>query len=209
MILTALLSNDIFRNKIKSQIIQNAIHLIPQPITRLELFLTENCTLNCDYCFVASKKKGHRMSWETAKKAVDFLMIQSSNLSEIHITFIGGEPLLEFPLMKRIACYAESCAEQYGKNINYAVTTNGTIMSNEIAEFAQKHCFNYLLSIDGNKETHDLHRKTYDGKGSYEMLTEKNFHLLKSIQGWMGARVTVNPDTVDHLASNIQILFNI
>ena len=209
MTLTSLLFNNRIRTVLKSHIIKKTIALIPQSITRLELFLTENCTLNCDYCFVASKNKGRRMSWEIAKKAVDFLMIQSGDQPEIHITFIGGEPLLEFPLMKRIAHYAEACAERSGKRVNYAVTTNGTIMSDEIVQFAQERGLNYLLSLDGNKESHDLHRKTYNGKGSWEIVMKKNFHLLRTRQGWMGARVTVNPDTVDHLSSNIKMLFDI
>lgn len=81
-------------------------HLFP-PITSVDLFVTEDCTLKCDYCFVAKKFKGRKMTWEIAKKAIDFLMHASLNEPQVHITLFSGEPLLEFELIKIIMNYVK------------------------------------------------------------------------------------------------------
>ena len=176
---------------------------------RIELFLTEDCTLRCDYCFVNDKNHHKRMSWETAKKAVDFLFEQSPPQSEVEIAFFGGEPLMEFPLVKRIAEYARDQAREDGKVVTFSLTTNGTIMTEEIARFGRAYGFNLMLSIDGTKQAHDLHR-VYAGtqKGCWDDVLGENFRLLKSIQGWIGARVTPSPDTVQYLSSGVRTLFN-
>ena len=176
-------------------------------IAKLELFLTENCTLRCDYCFVSSKNPERRMPWETASKAVDFLVSNSRDFNDLSITLFGGEPLLEFPLLKRTVEYAEEQARSAGKQIRFAVTINGTIMSEEIALFGRDHRFNYLLSMDGNRAAHDRHRKRPNGKGSWDLVTGENFRLLKSIQKWLGARVTISPDTVQRLSASVEDLF--
>lgn len=183
--------------------------MIAPAITRIELFLTENCTLNCDYCFVATRKSGKRMNWKTASLAIDFLMDYSENEPDILIIFFGGEPLMEFPLMKRIAKYADMRADKLGKRVNYALTTNGTIISKDILAFAQQKKFNYLLSLDGDKDIHDRHRRTSNGQGSWNIVTGEHLQLMKNIQGWIGARLTVNPDTVYYLSSGVQTLFNL
>lgn len=178
-------------------------------VRKIEMFLTEDCTLRCDYCFVNNKNHSKRMSWEVAKKAVDFLVEKSSSDSELHITFFGGEPLLEFPLIKRIAEYARKRAGESDKKISFSLTTNGTIMNEEIASFGREYGFNLMLSIDGDREAHNLHR-VYAGsrKGSWDTVVGENFRLLKSMQGWMGARVTVSPDTVSRLSSGVKTLFD-
>lgn len=188
---------------------QYAVSILPS-IGKIEMFLTEDCTLRCDYCFVRNKSHLKRMSWETAKKAVDFLIGNSSPNSELDITFFGGEPLMEFALIKRIAAYARERANEAEKEIRFALTTNGTIMNEEIAGFGLEYGFNILVSIDGDREAHDLHR-VYEGgrKGSWDKVVGKSLPLLKSIQGWIGARVTVNPDTASCLLSGVRKLFDI
>lgn len=178
------------------------------PINRVEMLVTEDCTLQCDYCFVNNKSHLKRMSWEVAKKAVDFLIERSSPDSDLEITFFGGEPLLEFPLVKQTAAYARQRANESGKRVSFSLTTNGTIMNEEIANFGQEYGFNLLLSIDGDRQAHDLHR-VYAGsrKGCWDTVIGENFRLLRSKQGWMGARITVSPDTVSHLSSGVRTLF--
>lgn len=183
-----------------------AEHVLP-PISKVEMFLTENCTMGCDYCFVAGKSASKRMSWTTAQKAIDFLFAQSGEVPIIQITFFGGEPLLEFDMMKRIAEYAEGYAASTGKRIEYAVTTNGTIMSEEIVQFGQQRRLNLLLSIDGCRTAHDRHRRTRDGHGTWDVVTGANFKLLKRLQRWVGTRITVNPDTVDELYEGVCTLY--
>lgn len=179
-------------------------------VTKMELFLTENCTLQCDYCFVNDKDHSKRMCWETARKAVDFLIDNSPSSSSLAITFFGGEPLMEFALMKQTTAYARQRSNQCGKRIAFSLTTNGTIVNQEIARFGREHGFNLLVSIDGDREAHDRHR-VYAGsrKGCWDTVVGRNFSLLKSIQGWMGARVTPTPDTVRHLSSGVRKLFSL
>jgi uncharacterized protein len=195
------------RERLQHGIVDGLAQKRMPPIIKIELFLTERCTLRCDYCFVATKKASRRMSWEVARKAVDFLMEQSRGEEEVTITFIGGEPLLEFPLLRRIAEYAEQRAVPLGKRMRYAVTTNGTLMTREMALFGQEHGFNYLLSVDGNRMAHDLHRVTASGSGSWDVVMGRNFDLLKSIQRWIGTRVTVSPDTVGRLSQGVRLLY--
>jgi uncharacterized protein len=176
------------------------------PITRIELFVTEDCTLCCDYCFVREKRAGLRMPWDIAKRAVDFLMEYSGSQRHLEVVFFGGEPLLEFPLIRRIAAYTEERAAALGKIVSYSLTTNGTVMTEEILAFARSRGFNYLLSIDGGPESHNRHRVRSDGSGSWDAVTGPNFRLLKSRQRWVGARATVSPDTAASLAANVRLL---
>jgi len=178
-------------------------------LTRVEMFLTHNCTLRCDYCFVNGKARFNRMSWETGKKAVDLLVDGSDTGSDVDITFFGGEPLMEFALMKQIAEYARDRAGALGKKIGFSLTSNGTIMTEEIARFTRDCGFNIMFSIDGDRGVHDRHR-VYPGgrRGSWDTVVGENFRLLRSIQGWMGARVTVCPDTVGQLSSGVRTLFD-
>lgn len=180
--------------------------IILPPITKIELVLTERCTLHCDYCFVANKNASKRMSLEIAHASINFLMAHSHDKRELSVAFFGGEPLLEFALMCQIATYAKEMAKRYGKQISFAVTTNNTRMTHEIARFGRKYDFNYLLSVDGDQESHDRHRVTAKGVGSWKSVMGTKFDILKSIQGWVGARLTVNPDTVDRLSSGVRLL---
>ena len=206
--LTISLMNAQREERLRRAITSRLMHRTAPPITKIELFLTESCTLNCDYCFVANKKTSRRMPWNVACASVNMLLRLSRDVTTVSITFFGGEPLLEFLLMKRIAEYAENRAGQLGKKVGYAATINGTRMTREIALFGQEHGFNYLLSVDGERDAHDRHRITTSGRGSWETVMGANFNLLKSIQQWVGARVTVNPDTVDRLSTGIRFLHN-
>lgn len=176
------------------------------PIIEIDLFLTEECNLRCDYCFVGEKRP-RRLSWETARQSVDFLMKHSKSEMDLYICLFGGEPLLEFSLMKRVVEYAQDRASNLGKTMHFSCTTNGTIMSQEIAEFGMKHGFNFLLSIDGDKIAHDAHRKMVDGSGTWDIVMGRNFDILCSCQGWIGARFTIGPDTIERLSISVEDLF--
>ena len=199
------LNDKIIQKRIAEKIIFNKY---PPAITRMELFLTENCTFHCDYCFAATKNAYKRMSLNTAKKAIDFLLYESRDSENVEVIFFGGEPLMEFKMMERIADYAENIASGRGKNVTYALTTNGSIMSEEIISFARKRNFNYLLSIDGDANTHDRHRRKQDGTETWNLVTGEHLRLLKEQQGWVGTRMTVMPDTAENLSHNVKTLFS-
>ena len=177
------------------------------PIRKLELFLTGDCNLRCDYCFVREKVPTY-MSWEVAKESVNLLFLESRNIEDMTIIFFGGEPLLLWELIEKVVCYAESMGKKFKKKLHFSLTTNGVLLSEKILEFSQRHKIMHLLSIDGDKETHNLHRKFPDGKGTYDLVVSK-IPTLKMFQGWLGARMTVTPETVNRLAKNVKFLYGL
>ena len=127
-------------------------------VGQLVLQVTQNCNLRCDYCVYSGKyiTRGHtnkRMNYETAKKAIDFLKEHSVEKERVIIGFYGGEPLLEFELIKKCVKYARK--ELKGKQINFALTTNATLLNDEIINYFIEHSFIVTVSIDGPKEMHD------------------------------------------------------
>ena len=175
------------------------------PITRIELFVTENCNLRCDYCFVEGKNASSAMSWDTARQAVDFLFRESRDRKDLAIFFMGGEPFLRFGLMREVVEYAEEQARSQDKRVTFSVTTNGTLLNEESVSFCAQHGIMFLLSLDGGQATQDRHRKTAGGQGSFQLIVER-LPLMKRYQPWMGARMTVHPDTVREMVDNMRLL---
>lgn len=174
-------------------------------ITRMELFITEDCNLRCDYCFVEGKNPSHAMSPETARKAIDFLFAESRGEKRLSLFFMGGEPFLAFDLMRTTVEYAEQRAKRCEKTVDFSVTTNGTLFAEEILAYCAQHRISFLLSLDGARESHDRHRKTVSGKGSFDRIM-RWLPRMKQHQPYMGARVTVHPDAVHELLDNIRFL---
>ena len=172
-------------------------------IRKLELVLTEDCNLRCHYCWIP--KRPEYMSWEVAKRALDFFIQESRDAQDLEITLFGGEPLLAWDVLVRSVEYAKHLAASAGKRVHWAVTTNGTLLNEDRVRFAAQHGINYLLSIDGDKDSHDRHRRTADGHGSFDLVVA-NIPALKRVQGWLGARMTVNPDTLSGLAAQVRLL---
>ena len=178
------------------------------PITRMELFLTENCNLRCDYCFVEGKNREHAMSWETARRAIDLLIAESRSSEDVAIMFMGGEPFLMFDVLRQAVEYAESRAAELGKKTNFSTTTNGTLFTEEMLSFCRDHRISFLLSLDGAPETHDRHRQTVSGRGSSKMILER-LPLMKKYQPYLGARMTVQKDAVRDICSNFEWLVDL
>lgn len=159
--------------------------------------------MSCSYCFEHSSEKYDHMSKKVAFRAVDFLVEQSRDSEWVELTFIGGEPLLEFELIRSVIRYA--LQKEITKRIGFNITTNGILLNEEHLRFFRDNNCRFLLSIDGTKETNDACRKMRNGQSQYEILRQKMPHL-KSYQPWQGARVTVLPKTVKRLAKNIRNL---
>jgi len=176
------------------------------PIDTVEIIITEYCNLQCDYCFVKRKSK-RKFSIETAKSALNFLMLYSGSNKDLYFTILGGEPLLEFNTILQILDYAEIITEHQNKKIYFDATINGTLLTEEILKKGKSR-INYLLSIDGGEFTHNKHRTYKNGRGSFKEVLSK-VGLLKKYQPWIGARITVCPDTVHLLSENIIYLYNI
>lgn len=172
------------------------------PISEIELMLTRQCDHRCDYCFVEGKEAGEEMSEETGRAAVNFLFNHCRAAETLEIFFFGGEPLLEFGLIETITTYAETRAAEAGKKITFSMTTNGTLCDEKKVSFLSAHRIRFLLSLDGDQKTHDRHRKLRDGSSAYQAVTA-NLAAMKKQQPWLGARMTVHPDSVENIVHNV------
>jgi uncharacterized protein len=170
----------------------------------VELILTDNCNLRCSYCW--EKDKAPRsMSEETVMAAIRFLLERSGPRKELGVLFFGGEPLLCFDLIKTVHAYATGRGEALGKTIDWTMTTNGTLLDEKHVVWLAKHRVKYLLSLDGVGEDHDRHRKTADGRGTFDRIAA-NIPLVKRYQPWLGTRMTLTPATVRNLRKNVEAL---
>ena len=140
-------------------------------VKALCLHVAHTCNLNCSYCFASQGKyHGDRavMSFEVGKQALDFLMDHSGTRRNLEVDFFGGEPLMNWQVVKDLVRYARSVEKERGKNFRFTLTTNGVLIDDDVIEFANKEMHNVVLSLDGRKEVHDRFRVDYAGQGSWE-----------------------------------------
>lgn len=145
-------------------------------VKALCLHIAHDCNLACRYCFAGEGEyHGHRalMSLEVGKKALDFLMANSGNRVNLEVDFFGGEPLMNWDVVKGIVEYGRSLEEPHNKKFRFTLTTNGVLLNDEIMEFANREMANIVLSIDGRKEIHDKMRPFRGGQGSYDLIVPK------------------------------------
>lgn len=151
-------------------------------VKALCLHIAHTCNLNCEYCFASQGKyHGERalMSFEVGKQAIDFLIANSGSRHNLEVDFFGGEPLMNFDVVKQIVAYARSIEKEHNKNFRFTLTTNGMLIDDDVIEFANKECHNVVLSLDGRKEIHDNLRKSINGKGSYDIIVPKFQKFVK------------------------------
>lgn len=151
-------------------------------IKALCLHVSHTCNLNCEYCFASQGKyHGDRalMSFEVGKRAIDFLVENSGTRKNLEVDFFGGEPLMNWEVVKQIVAYARSIEKEKNKNFRFTLTTNGVLIDDEVINFANKEMHNVVLSLDGRKEVHDRLRKTINGKGSYDTIVPKFQEFVK------------------------------
>ncbi len=145
-------------------------------VKALCLHIAHACNLSCRYCFAGEGEyRGDRslMSYETGKKALDFLVANSGSRKNLEVDFFGGEPLMNFEVVKRLVAYGRSLEEKNDKHFRFTLTTNGVLLDDAIIEFANKEMDNIVLSIDGRKEVHDRMRPNKNGDGSYDLILDK------------------------------------
>jgi uncharacterized protein len=170
------------------------------PLQRIVLNVTNQCNLACGYCYEYSDDKISKtegkpkyMSHDVAQSAIETLIRESAQRPMIHVTFFGGETLLNFPMLRATTLYAKRRAAEVGKKVEFSLTTNATLLTEEIADFLSEHEIGVTVSIDGDKELNDKMRIFHDGRGSYDIIVPKirmllNRHHTNSI----GARVTLS-----------------
>lgn len=170
-------------------------------IKALCLHVAHTCNLNCSYCFASQGKyHGDRalMSLEVGKKAIDFLVENSGSRTNLEVDFFGGEPLMNWDVVKGIVEYARSIEKDKHKNFRFTLTTNGMLIDDEVIEFSNREMSNVVLSLDGRKEIHDRLRVDYKGDGSYDIIVPKFKKLVESRGGknyyMRGTFTHANPD---------------
>ena len=152
-------------------------------VKALCLHVAHTCNLNCSYCFASQGKyHGDRalMSFEVGKQAFDFLIANSGTRRNLEVDFFGGEPSLNFDVVKQLVEYARSIEGKYNKNFRFTYTTNGMILTDEMMEFINKEMHNVVLSLDGRREVNDHFRRDYTGKGSYDTIVPNFKRLVES-----------------------------
>ena len=177
------------------------------PLSTMVLNVTNKCNLACTYCYeygedrivdTANGKKPKFMTEATAREAVDFMLQEAGASPRAHLTFFGGETLLNFPVVKATVAYARQRAAETGKRVDFGLTTNATLLRPEIVEFLIENEVGVTISIDGPKEMQDRFRVFHDGSGSYEAVMPKIRDLLRKHRGRpIGARVTLTKQTLD------------
>lgn len=151
-------------------------------VKALCLHIAHTCNLNCSYCFASQGKyHGERaiMSYEVGKQALDFLIAHSGTRKNLEVDFFGGEPLMNFDVVKRLVAYARSIEKEAGKNFRFTLTTNGMLVDQDVIDFCNKEMSNVVLSLDGRKEVHDRFRVDYAGRGSYDQIVPKFQELVR------------------------------
>ncbi len=184
-------------------------------IKALCLHVAHTCNLNCDYCFASQGKyHGERavMSYEVGKRALDFLVENSGSRRNLEVDFFGGEPLMNFEVVKRLVAYARSIEKENGKNFRFTLTTNGLLIDDEVIDFANKECVNVVLSLDGRKEIHDKYRVDYAGNGSWDRIVPKFRELVKRRGGknyyMRGTFTHANPDFLEDVKVMLDLGFD-
>ena len=184
-------------------------------VKALCLHIAHTCNLNCAYCFASQGKyHGDRaiMSFEVGKRALDFLMENSGSRHNLEVDFFGGEPLMNFDVVKQLVAYARSVEKEKGKNFRFTLTTNGMLIDDDVIDFANKECSNVVLSLDGRKEIHDRFRVDYQGRGSWEQIVPKFQKLVKERGGkdyyMRGTFTHANPDFLKDIQVMLDLGFN-
>ncbi|MGE4485967.1 MAG: thioether cross-link-forming SCIFF peptide maturase [Oscillospiraceae bacterium] len=152
-------------------------------IKALCLHVSHTCNLSCDYCFASQGKyHGDRalMPLTVGKRAIDFLIAQSGHRKNLEVDFFGGEPLMNWDVVKQIVAYARSQEKKCNKNFRFTLTTNGVLIDDDVIDFSNREMSNVVLSLDGRKEIHDSLRKTVTGKGSYDIIVPKFQKFVKA-----------------------------
>jgi len=183
-------------------------------VKALCLHIAHTCNLNCSYCFASQGKySGERalMTYEVGKQAMDFLVANSKNRRNLEVDFFGGEPLMNFDVVKKIVEYARSIEKDAGKNFRFTLTTNGMLIDDDVIDFANRECSNVVLSLDGRKEIHDKYRVDYSGNGSWEKIVPKFQKLVEARDGkdyyMRGTFTHANPDFLEDIKTMLDLGF--
>ncbi len=183
-------------------------------VKALCLHVAHTCNLNCSYCFASQGKfHGERalLPFEVGQRALDFLMDHSGTRRNLEVDFFGGEPLMNWDVVKRLVAYARSVEKERGKNFRFTLTTNGMLIDEDVIQFANREMHNVVLSLDGRREVHDRFRVDYQGQGSFDQIVPK-FQKLVQARGnrnyyMRGTFTHWNPDFLQDIEAMLDLGF--
>ena len=184
-------------------------------VKALCLHIAHTCNLNCEYCFASQGKyHGERsmMSFEVGKRAFDWLIENSGSRRNLEVDFFGGEPLMNFDVVKQLVEYARSIEKEKGKNFRFTLTTNGVLVDDDVIDFCNREMSNVVLSLDGRKEIHDRYRVDYAGNGSWDKIVPKFQKFVEKRGGknyyMRGTFTHANPDFLKDIQTMLDLGFN-
>ena len=184
-------------------------------VKALCLHIAHTCNLNCSYCFASQGNyHGERalMSYEVGKRALDFLIENSGTRRNLEVDFFGGEPLMNFDVVKQLVAYARSIEKEKNKNFRFTLTTNGVLVDDDVIEFSNREMSNVVLSLDGRKEVHDRYRVDYAGNGSWEKIVPKFQKFVNARGGknyyMRGTFTHANPDFLEDIKTMLDLGFS-
>ncbi|UCH73324.1 MAG: quinohemoprotein amine dehydrogenase maturation protein [Rhodospirillales bacterium] len=171
------------------------------PISTMVLNVNTGCNLSCTYCYkedLAPPDEGQRMEFRTAADAFELLLREAAGRDRVNLVFFGGEPLSNMGLIRDVTAYAGRRAAEEGKTVDLSLTTNATLLTDELIAWFDAHRFGLTVSMDGPRALHDLNRRTVGGKGTYDVVAKKVRGLLDRYRSRpVGARVTLTPGVTD------------
>ncbi len=183
-------------------------------VKALCLHVAHTCNLNCSYCFASQGKyHGERalMTTEVGRRAIDFLIENSGSRRNLEVDFFGGEPLMNFDMVKDTVAYAREQEKKYNKNFRFTLTTNGLLIDDDVIDFANRECSNVVLSLDGRKEVHDRFRVDYAGNGSWDRIVPKFRKMVEARNGksyyMRGTFTHNNPDFLEDIKVMLDLGF--
>lgn len=159
-----------------------ASHMVASPVKAMCLNVSHDCNLRCEYCFAGKGDYAQGrmvMSYETGKRAIDFLIAQSKGRENLEVDFFGGEPLMNFDVVRQLVDYARSQEKEHGKRFRFTITTNGLMLNDDIMVYINREMSNVVLSLDGRKSVNDRVRARVDGRGCYEQIVPKFQRLVE------------------------------
>lgn len=171
------------------------------PLTTIVLNVNTGCNLACNYCYkedLAKPSLGEKMAFETARKSIEMLVQESPGREQYNIVFFGGEPLSNMKLIRQVVDFADDFLAERNAKPDYTLTTNATLLNDELIQWFDEKRFGLTISIDGPQALHDKNRITIGGKGTYKVVAEKSKKLLSQYTSRpIGARVTLTSGVTD------------
>lgn len=192
---------DILRDADLPQIPREIVKVEEIPLSTIVLNVNTGCNLACTYCYkedLTTPSKGEKMQFATAKASFELLLKQAVSRDRVNVVFFGGEPLSNMPLIRAVVEYAVPRAAELGKVVDFSLTTNATLLTEEMVDWFDSHRFALTVSMDGPKALHDVNRLTVGGRGTYDVVASKVRMLLARYRARpVGVRVTLTRGVTD------------